>query len=59
MEAQDAATGAMPTVPVTVEEVLTRVNPRLERFENAFAQSAIAEPKVQELHPKAMKVRSR
>lgn len=34
MEAQGNALGAPPAIPVTVEEVLSRVNPRLERLEN-------------------------
>lgn len=59
MEAQGAAARAINTVPVTTGEVITHVNTRLERLENAVAQSATAEPEVQALYPDFMEVRSK
>lgn len=59
MEAQGAAAGAMPTVPVTVKDFLTRVIPSLERLENAVTQSATTEAEVRKLHPVVLEMRSR
>lgn len=58
LETQSTA-AALPAMPVSVEEVLTRVNPRLERLEDAVAQSVANDGKqeVMEIHSRKAKTK--